>query len=479
MAIETRLFINGEFVESSDKKTFDLKSPANLKFLATVHEATKQDVDSAVAAAKAAFPSWSALSPRVRGSYFKKFAALIREHKDELAELEGLSMGKPKGSFMDAEECSRNFDYYAEAGYEVKGTATINSPGYVGMTLRQPYGVAAAIIPWNAPLIFFAKKIAPALIVGNTAVLKSSEKAPLTSIKLAELAQKAGFPPGVLNVITGFGYVSGNALSHHMDVRVISFTGSSRTGRAITAAAAKSNMKNVLLELGGKSPCIIFEDADLDNAVAAAVFSIQANSGQICMASSRVYVQDTIADKFITLYKNKFSNVKMGNPEEPGVNHGPQADEVQYNTVLKYIESGKKSGGELILGEDKPKENGYFISPTIFKNTPEDAQIMKEEIFGPVVSINVFSSEEDVLAKANDTEFGLYGSVFTKDLDRALRFAKGMEAGTIGINCSSPTIGVDLPFGGYKSSGIGREGYGAQGSMNEFLETKTIMIKLS
>jgi len=217
----------------------------------------------------------------------------------------------------------------------------------------------------------------------------------------------------------------------------------------------------------------------LENAVESAVFSIQGNSGQICMASSRVYVQDSIADKFIALYKEKFASVSIGDPRLKETNHGPQADETQYKTVLKYIEAGKQGGGQMILGEEKTNETGFFINPTIFTNTPEDAQIMKEEIFGPVVNINTFSSEEDVLAKANDTEFGLYASVFTKDINRALRFVKGMEAGTVGVNCSSPYIGVDMPFGGYKGSGIGREGYGAEWSMSEFLETKSVMIKLA
>lgn len=211
----------------------------------------------------------------------------------------------------------------------------------------------------------------------------------------------------------------------------------------------------------------------MENAVASAVFSIQGNSGQVCMASSRVYVQDTIADKFIALYKEKFSSVSIGDPRLKETDHGPQADETQYKTVLKYIEAGKQGGGQMILGEEqKTNGTGYFITPTIFTNTPEDAQIMKEEIFGPVVNINTFSSEEDVLAKANDTEFGLYASVFTKDINRALKFVKSMEAGTVGVNCSSPLIGVDMPFGGYKGSGIGREGYGAEWSMSEFLETK-------
>ncbi|EUC33930.1 hypothetical protein COCCADRAFT_36289 [Bipolaris zeicola 26-R-13] len=476
--IETRLFINGEFVESSNGKTFDIVNPATLKLVAKVHEASEQDTDNAVAAAKAAFPAWSALSPDQRGQYFKKLAALIRENNDELAALEASSMGRPVGEFFDGYAAAAKWDRYAESGYNVQaGTTSVQTPGFVNMTLRQPYGVVAAIIPWNVPLFFLVSKLAPALIVGNTVVLKSSEKAPLTSAKIAVLAKQAGFPPGVINIITGFGNVSGSVLSHHMDVRALSFTGSSRTGRIIQEAAAKSNLKQVYLELGGKSPAVIFEDADMEKAVKETAHSIRWNSGQVCMANSRIYVQKSVADKYIELFKRNFeTETKMGDPlaaPQEGVNHGPQADGAQHKTVLKYLESGKQSGGELITGGGAPSDReGYYIQPTIFKNTPEDAQIMKEEIFGPVVSINVFSTEEEALAKANATEFGLYASVYTKDIDRALRFAKGMEAGTVGVNCTSPVTGTDMPFGGYKSSGSGREGEPLY-SLNNFLETKS------
>ncbi|KAH8726089.1 aldehyde dehydrogenase-like protein [Phaeosphaeriaceae sp. PMI808] len=475
--IETRLFINGEFVESSNGKTFDITNPTTLQHVAKVHEASEQDTDNAVAAAKAAFPAWSQLSPEKRAQHFKKLAALIREHNDELGALEAASMGKPLGHFFDGYACASKFDYYAEAGHNVQGTTNTQTPGFLNMTLRQPYGVVAAIIPWNVPLLFLGSKLAPALIVGNTVVLKSSEKAPLTSAKVATLVQQAGFPPGVINIITGFGNVSGSILSHHMDVRALSFTGSGRTGRLIQAASAKSNLKQVYLELGGKSPAVIFGDADLEKAVKETAYSIQWNSGQVCMANSRVYVQDTIADKYLELFKANFeTQINIGDPLEKGVNHGPQADEIQHKTVLSYLESGKQSGAELLLGGNAVSDRqGYYIQPTIFKNTPEDAKVMKEEIFGPVVSINVFKSEDEVLEKANNTEFGLYASVYTKDIDRALRFAKGMEAGTVGVNCTSPAMGEGMPFGGYKSSGSGREGEPYY-SLNNFLEVKTLIM---
>lgn len=263
-----------------------------------------------------------------------------------------------------------------------------------------------------------------------------------------------------------------------MDVRALSFTGSGRTGRLIQAAAAKSNLKQVFLELGGKSPAVIFDDSDLEAAVKETAYSIQWNSGQVCMANSRIYVQDTIAEKYLDLFKAQWKDIAPGNPLEKGTTHGPQADKAQHETVLKYLEMGKQSG-ELVLGGGAPSDtDGYYIQPTIFTNTPEDAQVMKEEIFGPVVHINIFKTEEEVLKKANDTEYGLYAAVYTKNIDRAIRFAKGLEAGTIGVNCTSPVTGRDMPFGGYKSSGSGREGEPGY-SLNNFLEVKTVCIKLS
>ncbi|KAI8943691.1 hypothetical protein NX059_001675 [Plenodomus lindquistii] len=477
--IETRLFINGEFRESSNGKTFELINPATREHLAHVHEASEKDTDDAVAAAKAAFPAWSKLDPSERGEYLKKLAILLRENEEELGILEASSMGKPLTYFFDARVAAKKFEHYAEMGHIIQGTTSVQQQGWLNMTFRQPYGVVAAINPWNAPLLFVTSKLAPALIVGNTVVLKSSEKAPLTSAKFATLVQQVGFPPGVVNIITGFGNVSGSILASHMDVRSLSFTGSSRTGRLIQAAAAKSNLKHVHLELGGKSPAIIFDDADIEKAVEETAFSIQINMGQMCIANSRIYVQDTIADKFVELFKAELARkVVIGNPIAEGTTHGPQADEVQYKTVLQYLESGKQSGGELVTGGGGvPGQKGYYIQPTVFRNTPEDAKIMKEEIFGPVVSINSFTSEDEALAKANDSEFGLYAAVYTKNIDRAVRFAKELEAGMVAVNATSPSMPTDMPFGGHKSSGSGREGEPFY-SLDNFLETKTVLIKL-
>ncbi|CAK7200482.1 hypothetical protein SEUCBS139899_003178 [Sporothrix eucalyptigena] len=477
--ISPKLLINGELVEASDKKTFPLYNPATREKIADVPEASEADANAAVAAAKAAFPAWSALDPSVRAGYFKKLAELLRAHSGELAELEATAMGRPVTQYFDAFAAAGNFDHYAEAWPHIQGQASLNTPGYVTMTLRQPMGVVAAIIPWNVPLLFLSSKSAPALIAGNTVVLKSSEKAPLAAARVAELVKEAGFPPGVFNILTGHGLPSGAVLSRHMDVRALSFTGSGRTGRLIQEMAAQSNLKKVTLELGGKSPALIFADADMDRAVEETVNSIQWNSGQVCMANSRIYVEKSAADAYREAFARRFSKVTAGNPLDKAVDHGPQADEVQYKSVMAYIEEGKTSGGTLTLGGsgNLDKMGGYFIEPTVFVDTPENARVMKEEIFGPVVMINTFETEDSAVAFANDTEYGLYASVYTKDVDRALRIAKKLESGYVGVNCTSPATARDLPFGGYKMSGQGREGW--LHSLDNFLETKSVIIKVN
>ncbi|KAL4810744.1 aldehyde dehydrogenase domain-containing protein [Aspergillus unguis] len=474
-SIETRLFINGEFQPASDGKTFSLINPFTRESIAEISQANEEDTNKAVAAAKAAFPAWRDLSPSDRGSYLHKMATLIRENNDEFARLESLATGKPVSRYIDAGAAADTFDYFAEAGWAVQGTSSLNTPGQFNLTLKQPYGVVAGIIPWNVPMLFFAGKIAPALAAGNTVVLKSSEKAPLTSALAARLIEKVGFPPGVVNVISGFGTPTGSTLASHMDVRCLSFTGSSFTGQKIQQAAAASNMKVVHMELGGKSPAIIFDDADLESAATQTQFSVQFLSGQTCMANSRIYVQESVAEKFLALFKDNFGGAAvLGNPLEPSTSHGPQVDELQYERVKSYLAIGEKDG-QLSMGGDA--QDGLFIKPTVFENVPEESRIVKEEVFGPVVVINTFKTEDEVIEKANASEFGLYASVFTKDIERAVRASKLLEAGTVGVNCTSPTVAKDMPFGGYKMSGIGREGY--LHSLDNFLETKTVLIKMS
>ncbi|EPE36534.1 ALDH-like protein [Glarea lozoyensis ATCC 20868] len=471
--IDSQLFINNKFVPASTGETFELFSPFDGKKVAKVAEASAEDVDSAVNAAQAAFPAWSALSPIERGLPLKKMAEKITTHKSDLADLEALSMGRPVDGYFDANYAAVHFNYFGEAAY-AQGHTSLNTPGFLNMSLRQPFGVVGIIIPWNAPLVFFSKKVAPAVAAGNTVVLKSSEKAPLTSWKLAQWIEECGFPPGVINVVSGHGQVSGNAISAHMKIRAISFTGSTRTGRKIQIASANSNLKKVVFELGGKGPAVIFADADLEEAAKQTEFSINYNSGQTCMANSRIYVQESAKEKFTEVFKKFASQRKIGNPRESGINHGPQADKVQYDTVLKYIALGKELGQVSLDGE--ANSENLTVHPVIFNDAPEDHAIMKEEIFGPVVVINTFSSEEEVIAKANDTEFGLYASLWTKDLERALRVSKKLESGMIGVNCASPTGCWDLPFGGWKQSGTGRESL--LESMEHFTEQKSIYFKV-
>ena len=320
-------------------------------------------------------------------------------------------------------------------------------------------------------------KVGPALATGNTLVLKSSEKSPLSCLVVARLCQEIGLPKGVLNILSGYGRPCGEAIAKHMDIRKVSFTGSVIAGRAIKKAAAESNLKNVTLELGGKSPLVVFDDADLAKAVPSAAFSILANSGQACIASSRVYVHAAIADKFMEAMKETMKQMGVtGDSTVAGNHRGPIVDKIQFDKIMGYLSYAKEQGFEMPIGGSQVGDKGYFIEPTIIANAPEDSKVMKEEIFGPVVCINTFTDEEEVLKRANDTEYGLYASVFTKDISRALRVAKRLEAGSVGVNCSSPTMAIDMPFGGFKQSGDGREL--SRYSTDYWTELKSVFIAL-
>lgn len=437
-------------------------------------------MEAAVAAAEAAFPSWSALSPAERGRPLKKMAELVLAEKDELAQLDALAMGRPVSTFFDSFYAATHFNYFSEAAYP-QGHTSLNTPGFLNMSLRQPFGVVAIIIPWNAPLVFFSKKVAPAVAAGNCVVLKSSEKAPLTSWKVSQWIEKCGFPPGVINVLSGHGHISGQALASHMKVRALSFTGSTRTGRAIQIASANSNLKKVVFELGGKGPALIFDDADVEQAARETENSIMWNSGQTCMANSRIYVQDGIKDKFTALFTKLARSRKLGDPTDPATNHGPQADKVQHENVTKYISLGKAEAGATIdtsLDADDVagSETSLLVHPVIFTSVPESSRIAKEEIFGPVVVINSFATEEEAIQKANDSEFGLYAALYTRDLERAMRVGKKLESGMVGVNCTGPTGAWDLPFGGWKGSGTGRESL--LESMDHYLEVKSLYVRV-
>lgn len=397
---------------------------------------------------------------------------MIDSAKSELAELDALALGRPVATFWDAEYACRQFRYFSEAALP-QGVSSLNTPNFVNFSLKQPYGVVAAIIPWNLPIMFLSKNVAPALAAGNTVILKTSEKAPLSSNRIAAMINEAGFPPGVFNIIHGHGMVSGEAISHHMTIRALSFTGSVHTGRAIQTAAARSNLKHLIMEMGGKSPALIFEDADLDKAVVETQHSIMWHSGQTCMANSRIYVQRSVAKSFIEKFTKLCAAWKAGDPSDPATNFGPQADKIQFDRVMRYVDDGKKTG-EMI---SRPDGDGLFVPPTIFLGQPEDVPVMKHEIFGPVVCINHFDTEEEALKLANDSKYGLYAAVYTKDINRAMRVAKGLESGLVGVNCTSPTNATDMPFGGQKSSGS-RERDSRLRSLENWLQEKSVFMKI-
>ncbi|OZJ04853.1 hypothetical protein BZG36_02596 [Bifiguratus adelaidae] len=458
MTIETRLFIDGEYIESKSGKTFPLYNPYTEEKVADVSEALAEDVDIAVKAAQMAFPAWSDLSAMDRATLCLKLAELIDRDRDQIARLDAISMGMPVSEYLPCiDGAIGGIKHASGLIHDIHGETSLHTPGFVNISFRQPFGVCAAIIPWNVPIVMFCGKLVPCILAGNTIVIKSSEKAPLSSIHLAGLCAEAGFPPGVVNVITGFGQTAGAPLAEHMDIRKLSFTGSTRTGKVIAAAAAKSNLKNVCVETGGKNPAVIFEDADLDRAVASCARSIQFNAGQICVSDSRVYVHEDIVPAFVKRFKEKFAAVKLGDPTDPETRYGPQADKVQFETVMRYIEKGKEAGGDLVLGGERAHSKGFHIQPTMFVNVPEHAEIIQEEIFGPVVAIQTFKTEEEVIKRCNATQYGLHAAVFTKDVTRALRMVKAFEAGMVTVNCGSTEGPYDLPFGGYKASGLGRE----------------------
>ncbi|OJI96133.1 hypothetical protein ASPVEDRAFT_119858 [Aspergillus versicolor CBS 583.65] len=364
-------------------------------------------------------------------------------------------------------------------GHDIAGVTSLATDTHLNLTLKQPYGVTAAIIPWNVSLIMMCMKIGPSLIAGNTLVLKSSEKSPLTSLLFARLAKQAGLPIGVLNILSGLGKPCGDCLARHMKIRKISFTGSAHTGKLVQKAAAESNLKDCTLELGGKSPLVVFADADLEKAAQAAAFSVMFNSGQICMASTRVYVHRSVAARFLTVYKDKILQVRghAGDPLDPKTTSGPVADRQQFNSIKAMLEGAKQQACCFSMGDVPSEGTGCFVDPVVIWDPPKSSDIVRKEVFGPVACVIPFDSEDEAISQANDSEFGLYASVFTRDTSRGLRFAKDFEAGTIGINTTSPYHCENLPIGGTKGSGTGRE-LGSEG-LDIWTETKTVFVDLS
>lgn len=458
-----QLFINGAWQPARSGKTFTTLNPANQEVLREVARGDKEDIHEAVSAARKAFNSkeWKQMNTSRRAEIIHTIGDLIRENLLELAVTESLDNGKTvmEATRGDLPPAWDIFHYYAGWVNKIHGeTIPVNGP-YLNYTLREPMGVCGQIIPWNYPLLMAAWKIAPALACGNTVVLKPAEQTPLTALRLAELCKQAGVPDGVVNVVTGFGEEAGAALTLHMDVDKVAFTGSTEIGRRIMEAAAKSNLKRVSLELGGKSPQIIFPDADLKTAVKQAFFGIFANKGEVCSAGSRIYVQKEVYGKFQEELVAMTKAMKLGSPQNMETGLGALVTKEQTERVMGYIEKGKKSGARLLTGGKRGEgdlSKGNFVEATIFGDVPNDAVIAQEEIFGPVLCVMPMESEEEVIAKANQNPYGLCAAVWTSDIKRAHRVAHALQAGTVWINTYN---GFDSasPFGGYKQSGFGRE----------------------
>ncbi|KAI0033622.1 aldehyde dehydrogenase domain-containing protein [Vararia minispora EC-137] len=460
VSFPTGIFINNEFRKGSDATEIDVINPTTGKTITKVSEATKADVDDAVRAARKAFQTvWGLNMPGSdRSRLLGKLADLMEAHSDELAALEALDNGKTFGwaktvDVTAAIECIR---YYAGWADKVHGKTIETSEAKLAYTRHEPIGVAGQIIPWNFPLLMMTWKIGPALATGCAVVLKPSEFTPLSALRMCSLIQEAGFPAGVVNVVVGYGSTTGQAIAEHMDIDKVAFTGSTLVGRKIQEAAAKSNLKNVTLELGGKSPNIIFDDADLEQAVNWAAFGIFWNHGQACCAGSRIFVQEGIYDKFLEAFTKKALEIKLGDPFKQGSYQGPQVSQIQYDRIMAYIQSGKEQGAQVHVGGERFGTEGYWIKPTIFTNTTPDMKIVREEIFGPVGVVIKFQDEEDVVRQANDTTYGLAAAVFSQNITRALKVAHRLQAGTAWINCYNQ-IHCQVPFGGYKQSGVGRE----------------------
>ncbi|CAL1697198.1 unnamed protein product [Somion occarium] len=456
----TGLFINGEFVDGSENSTIDVINPATGKLITKISQGTPKDVDRAVAAAQHAFEtSWGLKCPGAeRAKLMNKLADLMEEHEDELAAVEALDNGKTfywakNADLKGAIDCIR---YYAGWADKIQGKTIETNDGKLVYTRHEPLGVVGQIIPWNFPLLMLSWKIGPALATGNAIVLKPSEFTPLSALLTAKLAKEAGFPPGVFNVVNGYGATVGAAIAEHMDIEKVAFTGSTLVGRKIMEAAAKTNLKKVTLELGGKSPNIIFDDADLEAAVNWAAFGIFWNQGQTCCAGSRIFVHAKIYDEFLHLFTEKAKQVKVGDPFHPDSKQGPQVSNAQFDRIMSYIDSGKDEGATVHHGGVRVGDEGYFISPTIFTDTRPDMKIVKEEIFGPVGVVIKFDDDEDVIRQANDTVYGLACSVFSQNINRALETAHKLKAGTAWVNCAN-MLHASVPFGGFKQSGIGRE----------------------
>jgi acyl-CoA reductase-like NAD-dependent aldehyde dehydrogenase len=476
-----KLLIGGEWVAAMKGETFECYNPATGEALMQVALADAEDVEQAVQAARAAFErgNWSQMTGDERASLLWKLADLIDQHADELAEIETLDNGKPlrvsrKG---DLPQASKHFRYYAGWATKIEGsTLPVSIPNQLVYTLREPVGVVGLIIPWNFPLLMAAWKLAPALATGNTVILKPAEETPLSALRLGELIQEAGFPPGVVNILTGPGEPTGAAITANTGIDKVAFTGSTEVGRKVMQAAALSNLKRISLELGGKSPNVIFADADLGKAIKGATWAVFSTAGQECVAGSRLFVERPVYDQVLEGLSAEAQRIRIGNGFTPKVHIGPLVSDRQLERVMGYIHAGQAEGAQIIAGGERPGgelANGYFLKPTVFTYQDDRLTLAQEEIFGPVAAVTAFDSWEELVQRVNATHYGLAAGVWTENLSKAHRFARAVKSGTVWIN-GYGMFDPAAPFGGYKESGFGRE-MGKE-AIELFTQVKTVWV---
>ncbi|MDM1769692.1 aldehyde dehydrogenase family protein [Acinetobacter sp. 226-4] len=477
--MNNQLFINGQFVPAKSGNTIDVLNPANGELITKIAAAEAEDIDLAVEAAKNAFPAWSEMPAAERGHLLLKLADLIEENLEELAQLESLDTGHPirDSRRLDVPRTAACFRYFGGIADKIEGSVIPVEQGFLNYVVREPIGVVGQIVPWNFPLMFTSWKLGPALAAGNTVVLKPSEITPLSTLKIAELIKKAGFPDGVVNVVPGYGQTAGQSLAEHPEVGKIAFTGSTRTGQGIINASS-SNLKRVQLELGGKGANIVFEDANIDAAVNGAAWAIFHNQGQACIAGSRLVLHENIADAFLEKFIKLAASIRLGDPMDPNTEMGPLTSEAHRNKVLSYTQIAKEQGGKVLLGGEVPADpalqNGFYVMPTIVEAQPFD-RVAQEEVFGPFVTVLRFKDDVEALEIANCTEYGLGSGLWTQNIHRAHSFARKIKAGMCWIN-SYKRVNPGSPFGGMGKSGYGREmGFEA---IHDYTEAKSIWVNV-
>jgi aldehyde dehydrogenase (NAD+) len=474
-----RLFIDGEWRDAASGRTFETVNPSTGEVLTTVAEAGEEDVDAAVRAARAAFPAWAETDPRKRAKLLFRIADEIEARKDELGRLEALDNGKPyrQARGIDVVDAAKAFRYYAGWADKIEGDVLPAPGAHLAYTRREPVGVCGAIIPWNYPLLMAAWKVAPALACGNTVVLKPAEQTPLTALELGRIISEVGVPAGVVNILPGFGDPAGAAIVAHPDVDKIAFTGSTAVGKLIQREAA-GTLKRISLELGGKSPNIVFADADLDAAVKGAATGILYNTGQACTAGSRLLLEASIHDEFLEKLKSRVERMTPGDAFDDKTRLGPLVSQEQLDQVMSYVEKGKEEGAELVTGGDRAYVNGgkgFFLNPTVFDRVTPEMTIAREEIFGPVLAVSTFEDLDDAVAQGNATEYGLAAAVWTRDVAKAHLAAHRLHAGTVWIN-TYHVMDTGAPFGGYKQSGYGREL--GKNAIDLYTQVKTVWVNL-